>query len=90
MKLLLESPWAQRKRIKHQMRNAVRFYIDGSGVCPTCKNVYHTTYRVHVQDPKKPECKLHILRSGSVRALPNDVVQELDELDNNYCHPRSS
>ena len=75
---------AQHKRIKHQMRNAVRFYIDGSGVCPACKNVYHTRYRVltHIQNPQKPECKLYILRSGSVRALPNDVVQELDELDN--------
>ena len=30
----------------------------------------------------KPECKIRILQSGSVRALPNDVVQELDELDN--------
>ena len=56
-------------------------------------------YRVltHIQNPKKPECKLYILNSGSVRALPNDVVQELDELDNiairearkqGHTHPR--
>ena len=71
--------------IKHNMRNAVWFYVDGSGVCPACKNVYHTRYRVltHIQNRKKPECKLYILHGGSARALPKDFAQELDELDNN-------
>ena len=74
---------AQHMRIKHKMRNAVRCYVDESGVCPACRNVYHTRYRVltHLMNPKKPACKQFVLNSGQVRALPTDVVQKLDVMD---------
>ena len=75
---------AQHKRIKHKMRSNIRCYIDDSGVCPCCKNTYHTRYRVltHLQNPKKPECKDYILNSGRVSMLPSEFVQKLDVMDN--------
>ena len=74
---------AQHKRIKHQRRNELRCFVDDSGICPACKNVYYTRYRVltHLQNPKKPECKHFVLHSGTVSALPNETVQKLDEMD---------
>ena len=74
---------AQHQRIKHKTRNVLRLYVDGSGVCPCCKNVYHTRYRVlcHLQNPAKPACKEHILNSGRVRALKLEDVRKLDEMD---------
>ena len=74
---------AQHKRIKHKMRNNIRCYIDDSGVCPCCKNIYHTRYRVltHLQNPQKPECKDYVSNSGHVRILPNETIQQLDEMD---------
>ena len=74
---------AQHQRIKHSMRSVLRFYVDGTGICPSCKNIYHSRYRVltHLSSPKKPICKEYVLCSGKVSALPNDVVQHLDEID---------
>ena len=61
----------------------MRLYVDDSGVCSCCKHIYHTRYRVltHLQNPKKPACKDYVLNSGNASALPNHVVQKLDEMD---------
>ena len=90
---------AQHKRIKNKMRTSLRWFVDDSGVCPCCKNIYHTRIRVltHLSNPKKPECKEHVLYSGNCAALPCDVVQKLDAMDKiairearkqGHSHPR--
>ena len=90
---------AQHCRIKHKMRNALRLYVDGSGVCPCCSNIYHKRYQVstHLENPKKLACKEYILNSGKVPTLPSDAVQKLDEMDKlairearkqGYTHPK--
>jgi len=73
---------AQHQRTKHKMRVNLRWYVDDSGVCPCCKNIYHTRIRVmaHLQNPKKPECKTHVL-SGFLNPLSASEVQRLDSLD---------
>ena len=76
-----------RARVKHNKRNMLRFYLDGSGICPVCRTQFESRLRVlaHVSETRcrgksRITCR-SVLESGKARLIEASEVARLDELD---------
>ena len=72
----------QHQRKKHGYKDPVCKYIDGSGVCPSCRTHFHTRLRclAHVCDTRRVKCRDTIL-SGGFPTIPPSMLRDLDEQD---------
>jgi hypothetical protein len=77
------------RRIKHGVRDEIRFFINGSGLCPNCGMNLHSRLRVmaHVQDRRNNVCKSRILAMTLVRMQHSDLYR-LESIDR--CARRSA
>ena len=71
-------------RIKHKVKAPIAAYVDGSGVCPACKTVFHTRIRclAHLTDSRRPRCR-EVILSGSWPQLSQSMLEQLEEVDRN-------
>ena len=71
------------KRKKHGRRTELRFFVDGSGVCPVCKTQLFTRLRVitHLSDKRYVKACRDAVASGQIPRLPEEEVLRLDDLD---------
>eukprot|EP00973_Karenia_brevis_P061236 8515083-Karenia_brevis.AAC.1 len=76
-----EKGLAQHQRMKHGLRNMMRYYISGP-VCPVCETDFQDRIRclAHVSDCRRSKCRGELL-SGSFAMLDEDQVCQLDEID---------
>jgi hypothetical protein len=70
------------QRSKHSVRNFMRNYIDGSGLCPSCGTQFRARVSLlnHINDRRRPKCKEFILEF--CQPLAPSRVSELDVADN--------
>ena len=71
-------------RIKHGVKNPMRFFVDSDGVCPCCKTNFQTRLRclAHLSDTRRPKCRDEIL-PGAMPPLTIEAVRRLDDIDRN-------
>lgn len=72
----------QHMRMKHNYRDPVCEFFDGSGICPICRTNYHTRLRVlnHVCNTRRTKCRSAILSSDLPR-VPLDKLLKLMACD---------
>ena len=72
----------QHRRIRHNYRDPIVAYVDGSGICPACGTNFQSRLRclAHLSDTRRTRCRDTIL-AGS---FPTSTVKQLaarEELD---------
>ena len=72
-------------RAKHGQKNEMRYYVNSSGMCPVCNNMYHTRLRVlaHLCDSRRARCRSAIQQGRhEASRLSSEQVIVLDSFDN--------
>ena len=74
-------------RSKHKERTPLRFYLDGSGVCPVCRTAFDSPIRLlaHVSETRRRgkttiTCRARLME-GSFPLISNEECGRLDEID---------
>ena len=72
----------QHQRIKHKIKNMMRYFADADGVCHACGTLFHTRLRLlaHLSDNRRTACHDKLIRYDGNR-LSDVRVHALDLLD---------